>query len=253
MGRVGAPRRRRGPLRVHRGARSGRLLHRPRLARPPDGPAPAARCRACATPLPLPLLVTDDDGLLDELLRLCAAAGVTPEVARDAGAARRGWAGAAVVMVGSDLARPMGLAPPAAAARRRTWCRAARCPTRCSGGRCEIGAEDVAELPASEAWLGELLTEVADGGAARGAAGRGAGRVRRGRLVGVRGRAGLGVRRRGSHAAARRRPARRGARPGAGHGAGGRGAVGRAGHHHRPDQRPLAARLGAPPRRASGC
>ena len=41
-----------------------------------------------------PLFVTRDDTLLDELLRLAAAAGVTPDVAHDGAAALRGWAAA---------------------------------------------------------------------------------------------------------------------------------------------------------------
>ena len=38
-----------------------------------------------------PLLVTSDPDLLDELLRLCAAAGTEAEVAHDIAAARLSW------------------------------------------------------------------------------------------------------------------------------------------------------------------
>lgn len=55
-------------------------------------------------PAARPLVVTADEVLLDELLRLCAAAGVTPAVAADAGSARRSWADAPLVVVGPDLA-----------------------------------------------------------------------------------------------------------------------------------------------------
>ena len=51
-----------------------------------------------------PLFVTRDETLLDELLRLAAAAGVTPDVAHDGVAALRGWSGASLVLVGADVA-----------------------------------------------------------------------------------------------------------------------------------------------------
>lgn len=54
-------------------------------------------------PVPVrPLLVTADPQLLDDLLRLCAAAGVEPEVAHEASAARRSWSAAPLVVVGDD-------------------------------------------------------------------------------------------------------------------------------------------------------
>ena len=49
-----------------------------------------------------PLLITRDQALLDELLRLAAAAGVSPDVAADGGSALRGWVGAPLVLVGAD-------------------------------------------------------------------------------------------------------------------------------------------------------
>src|SRR4051812_31742331 len=49
-----------------------------------------------------PLLLTADPRLLDELLRLTAAAGVEPRVAHDAVAARAGWDSAPLVLVGVD-------------------------------------------------------------------------------------------------------------------------------------------------------
>jgi secretion/DNA translocation related CpaE-like protein len=51
-----------------------------------------------------PLIVTADEVLLDDLLRLAAAAGTVPEVATDIAAARRAWATAGAVVVGADLA-----------------------------------------------------------------------------------------------------------------------------------------------------
>jgi secretion/DNA translocation related CpaE-like protein len=50
-----------------------------------------------------PLVVTADQALLDDLLRLAAAAGIAPEVIADAGAARRAWSTAGIVVVGDDL------------------------------------------------------------------------------------------------------------------------------------------------------
>ena len=61
---------------------------------------------------PPPLLVTADEPLLDELLRLAAAAGSTPEVARDVPAALRAWPRAPLVLVGHDLADTLARASP---------------------------------------------------------------------------------------------------------------------------------------------
>ncbi len=49
-----------------------------------------------------PLVVTTDPGLLDDVLRLAAAAGAELEVAPDAGGARLAWRAAPVVVVGAD-------------------------------------------------------------------------------------------------------------------------------------------------------
>src|SRR3546814_18559768 len=54
--------------------------------------------------IPRPLLVTADDQLLDDLLRLAAAAGVDVEVARDPAAARSRWPTVPLVVVGDDQA-----------------------------------------------------------------------------------------------------------------------------------------------------
>jgi secretion/DNA translocation related CpaE-like protein len=51
-----------------------------------------------------PLVVTRDGELRDELLRLCAAAAVTPDVVGDAALARRDWLVASCVLVGADCA-----------------------------------------------------------------------------------------------------------------------------------------------------
>ncbi|MGI8522045.1 MAG: septum site-determining protein Ssd [Nocardioides sp.] len=110
-----------------------------------------------------PLLVTADDALLDELLRLAAAAGVTPEVAHDAAGALRGWAGAAIVLVGSDVAADVARASP----RRRDGVFVVSLGTvdhDAFPAALAVGAECVAELPRSGGWLVERLTDVLDTG-----------------------------------------------------------------------------------------
>ncbi|WP_394438163.1 septum site-determining protein Ssd [Streptomyces sp. SGAir0957] len=107
-----------------------------------------------------PLIVTEDVELLDDLLRLCAAAGVRPEVGPGAPATRGSWDAAPLVLVGDDAARRLrGLA------RRRgvvlvgrdqddpgVWQRAV-----------EIGADHVLMLPDGEQWLMDRIADVAEG------------------------------------------------------------------------------------------
>lgn len=114
-----------------------------------------------------PLLVTADESLLDELLRLAAAAGVTPEVAPDGGTALRSWLAAPLVLVGLDAADSLvRLAPP----RRRgvhlvvggtppdDVFRTAVC----------LGAQDVVQLPRSDAWVVEAFADLVDPATCRG-------------------------------------------------------------------------------------
>ncbi len=108
-----------------------------------------------------PLLVTRDQSLLDQVLRLAAAAGVTPDVAADAGAALQHWPTAEIVLVGADLAADLATLAPA---RRRgvhvvTW---APVPDELFRVTVALGGETVAELPASEGWLVEALTDLGD-------------------------------------------------------------------------------------------
>jgi len=114
-----------------------------------------------------PLLVTADETLLDELLRLSAAAGTTPDVAHDVSGALRGWAKAPLVLVGADLAEPLARAAPA----RRDAVFVVLLgpsPDGVFATALAVGAESVAELPRSEGWLVERLTDVVDTGPARG-------------------------------------------------------------------------------------
>ncbi len=114
-----------------------------------------------------PLIVTADETLLDELLRLAAAAGTTPEVTHDPPAALRAWGRAPIVLVGEDLAVPLAQAAPS----RRDAVfvvLTAPVPDRVFQVALALGAESVAELPRSEGWLVERLTDVEDSAPARG-------------------------------------------------------------------------------------
>ncbi|SCL24566.1 helicase/secretion neighborhood CpaE-like protein [Micromonospora nigra] len=107
---------------------------------------------------PLPLIVTSDGDLLDDLLRLAAAGGVEVEVAVDPAAARTRWLPAPLVLLGGDQAEP---------------CLRARLPQRARlvlVGRGRgldpgwqvaelIGAEHVVTLPAAEPWLVDRFTD----------------------------------------------------------------------------------------------
>lgn len=114
-----------------------------------------------------PLFVTRDEALLDELLRLAAAAGTTPVVAHDAVAGLRSWVAAPLVVVGLDLAPALvSLAPP-----RRPdvslvcW---ADPPAEAFRHALELGASEVVELPDHHHWLGEALADLDDPRGARG-------------------------------------------------------------------------------------
>ncbi|MGY2700780.1 septum site-determining protein Ssd [Nocardioides sp. HB32] len=110
-----------------------------------------------------PLVVTRDQALLDELLRLAAAAGVTPDVAADGGAALRGWTAAPLVLVGSDVAEDLARICPTR--RPRVYVVAwGVVPDEMFRTALAVGAESIAQLPRSEAWLTELLTDLGDPG-----------------------------------------------------------------------------------------
>lgn len=127
--------------------------------------------RSPARPSPrLPLVVTADPVLLDDLLRLAAAGGTEVEVAPDPATARPRWGGTPLVVIGVDQA---------------AGCLRARLPRRrrmVLVGRSGhddppwnvaelLGAEHVAMLPAAEPWLvdrfADILGDGTDGPAAR--------------------------------------------------------------------------------------
>ncbi|MGF7234324.1 MAG: septum site-determining protein Ssd [Frankia sp.] len=108
-----------------------------------------------------PLLVTDHAGLLDDLLRVAAAADVAVDVAPDAHLARRAWGRAPLILVGADQAHA---------------CMRADLPRR--GGvvlvgidlddaevwerAMRIGADRVIFLPDAEVWLVDALADATD-------------------------------------------------------------------------------------------
>jgi secretion/DNA translocation related CpaE-like protein len=110
-----------------------------------------------------PLIITGDTALLDDLLRLCAAAGVEPEVATDVVSGRRAWLHAPLVVVGDDMSRPLSRAAPARRADvimigsdpddAGVWTRG-----------LALGAEHVLFLPDAEDWLVKILADAEEGG-----------------------------------------------------------------------------------------
>jgi len=114
-----------------------------------------------------PLFVTRDETLLDELLRLAAAAGVTPDVAHDGVAALRGWTGASLVLVGADVAEEVArtLPPRRDGVHVVVW---GESPAELFRTALALGAENVAGLPGSGPWVVESLTDAGDDSPVRG-------------------------------------------------------------------------------------
>ena len=121
-----------------------------RVPRPPAGAVPR------------PLVVSTDETLLDDLLRLLAAAGSTPELTSGGGALRRAHREAPVVLLGADA---LAAAPVRALPRRpgvlvvltrepeaEVWSAAV-----------EVGAERVVVLPRDETWLVERVASAVRG------------------------------------------------------------------------------------------
>jgi secretion/DNA translocation related CpaE-like protein len=102
------------------------------------------------------LIVSADAELLDDLLRLAAAADVEARVVTDAIGARAAWRDAALVVAGPDLSAQLAeSAPP-----RRPGVILATSESDDDGVyrlAVDIGAQDVAPLPDAEAWLVEQM------------------------------------------------------------------------------------------------
>ncbi len=112
-----------------------------------------------------PLFLTDDDALLDDLLRLAAAANVEAAVIPSAARSGRYWADAPLAVVGADLVGALARTEPP---RHPNAVVVGRSPL--SSGpdvgvytdAMRIGARDVLTLPDAERHLVELLTESAE-------------------------------------------------------------------------------------------
>ncbi|CUR60569.1 Septum site determining protein [metagenome] len=108
-----------------------------------------------------PLIVTRDDVLLEELLRLCAAAGVVPEVAVDAHAALRSWSGPPLVLLGSDVVADLAALTPQRRDGVHVVASADAAPDLLRLA-LRLGAETVAELPRAEAQVIEALSDLGE-------------------------------------------------------------------------------------------
>jgi secretion/DNA translocation related CpaE-like protein len=109
------------------------------------------------------LLATADEMLLDDLLRLAAAAEVVPRVENDLLGLRRNWQTAPLVVVGQDLAEPLARTQPV---RRPGVILVGVEPRDAELYRraLAIGAEGVFLLPGEEGELGDKLADTLDGG-----------------------------------------------------------------------------------------
>ena len=109
-----------------------------------------------------PLLITDDDALAGDVLRLAAAAGVPIDVERRADAQLGSWATAPVVLVGADRAASV-------ARHRPPWRGEVHLLARGDAEdglfrvAMDVGARSVLELPAADRGVVELLADAGDG------------------------------------------------------------------------------------------
>ena len=162
----------------------------------PDRAGGPATPAAPGRPRAHPLFVTADPDLLDDLLRLAVAAGVTPDVAPDPAAARRWFPPALRVYIGADMAEPCARAglpqrpgvvvvvregagsPSGTVGRGGASGRSGSARRSGSGGSGSVasgsggppdadwdvvqrlGAEHVAVLPAAEPWLIDQLAAI---------------------------------------------------------------------------------------------
>ena len=113
------------------------------------------------------LVLIDDDQLLDDVLRLAAAAGCELERVPDPSAARQRWSSAPLVLVDEPAA---GRCARAGLARRERVVVLARGepPEELWRHAVAVGAEHVIALPEAESWLVSALADAAEGAAHRG-------------------------------------------------------------------------------------
>ncbi|SDK44664.1 septum site-determining protein Ssd [Streptomyces indicus] len=107
-----------------------------------------------------PLIVTEDAQLLDDLLRLCAAAGARAEVHHGVPERRGSWEDAPLVLVGDDAARRVR-----GATRRRGVCLVGRDQDDPGVWQraVEIGADHVLRLPDAEQWIVDRIADAVEG------------------------------------------------------------------------------------------
>jgi secretion/DNA translocation related CpaE-like protein len=125
-----------------------------------------------AVPLPpdvsrRPLVVSRDEDLLDDLLRVLAAAGTEPEIAVGGPPLRRAHRTAPLVLLGADVlgspaVRALGRRPGLVVVAREEL------PAPEWAAAVEVGAERVALLPADEGWLLSRAAEAVRAPVARG-------------------------------------------------------------------------------------
>ena len=132
------------------------------LSGSPSGSTSGATSAAVGSPGAAPaLLVTGDPTLHDAVVRLAAAAAVRIEVVGTAEEALLRWPSAGVVLVGADLVASLAeLRPPS---RREVHVLTGGSGDAVYRHALGIGAQGVVELPRAEAWLTDLLADLADG------------------------------------------------------------------------------------------
>ncbi len=108
----------------------------------------------------MPLVVTGDDHLLEQSLRLCAAVGVTPVVAADIAAARRSWAVAPAIVVCADLADALARSEPS---RRDGVVVVGHAVEPLWAPAVALGAERVCALPMDQEAVIEILASALEG------------------------------------------------------------------------------------------
>ncbi|WP_405585143.1 septum site-determining protein Ssd [Streptomyces sp. NBC_01190] len=107
-----------------------------------------------------PLIVAEDESLLDDLLRLCAAAGTEPEVVFSSPPCATSWDNAPLVLVGAEASGRLRDAP-----RRKGVLLVGReldDPEVWRQG-VGIGADHVLFLPEAESWLVDRIADIAEG------------------------------------------------------------------------------------------
>ncbi|WP_205740501.1 septum site-determining protein Ssd [Haloactinopolyspora alba] len=132
------------------------------MSRLSDGPVPRTEPNGATLPQSRPLVVTGDEEMLDDLLRLAAAAGVEVEVAGDASAARARWSRVPLVIVADDLAGGLARLAPTRRAGVVLVGRERDDPGVWQRG-VALGAEHVLFFPEDEPWLAGRLADAAEG------------------------------------------------------------------------------------------